>query len=155
MKGNDPSAHARYLALLRVFRSADTMWQASRMFFTRWQLSPSQFNVLNLLGDQPEGLSQSELGRRLITHRSNVTGLVDRLEQRGLVKRHNVAGDRRAYRVVLTTKGRRLWEVIVPDYHDAASRIWGGLAATRATRLAGDLEVLARNAEGMTAGQSE
>lgn len=73
----------RYQALLQLLRTADCLWNASRVFFARWELSPSQFNVLNLLSDQPDGLSQIKLGCLLITHRSNVTGLVDRLERRG------------------------------------------------------------------------
>ena len=65
--------------MLQLLRTADSLWNSSRLFFGRWRLSPSQFNVLNILHNQPNGLSQIELGRRLITHRSNITGLVDRL----------------------------------------------------------------------------
>src|SRR5256885_1184484 len=97
----------RYQALLQVLRAAESLWNASRIFFHRWDLSPSQFNVLNLLSDQPGGCPQIELSRQLIMHRSNITGLVDRLEARGLVKRYDVQSDRRVYRVVLTGGGRR------------------------------------------------
>src|SRR5258708_5027606 len=96
---------ARYRASLQLLRTADTIWNASRVFFERWEISPSQFNVLNLLHSESEGLSQIELSRQLIMHRSNVTGLVDRLEKRGLVSRKEFAPDRRAYRVVLTAQG--------------------------------------------------
>src|SRR5215470_12401630 len=98
----------RYQALIQLLRTADTIWNASRLFFERWDLSPSQFNVLNLLYSERFGLSQAELSRQLIMHRSNVTGLVDRLEHRRLVARRDVAADRRAYRVVLTPAGKRL-----------------------------------------------
>ena len=47
-------------------------------------------------------------------HRSNLTGLVDRLEKRGLVARREVAADRRAYSVVLTAAGARLLRDILP-----------------------------------------
>src|SRR5687768_9528186 len=76
----------RYASLLQVLRTAETVWNASRVFFGRWDISPSQFNVLNLLRGS-EGISQIELSTLLIMHRSNVTGLVDRLEERKLVKR--------------------------------------------------------------------
>lgn len=109
--------HARYQALLQLLRTSETIWNASRLFFARWELSPSQFNVLNVLQDHPDGITQIELSRHLITHRSNVTGLVDRLEQRGLLRRGKVPGDRRAYSVALTTAGRQLLEEILPDYH--------------------------------------
>src|SRR6266496_1133102 len=44
----------RYQALLQLLRTAEALWNASRNFFARWDLSPSQFNVLNLLYDQPD-----------------------------------------------------------------------------------------------------
>ena len=53
----------RYRALLQLLRTAETLWNASRLFFVRWALSPSQFNVLNLLYDKPDGCTQIELSR--------------------------------------------------------------------------------------------
>jgi hypothetical protein len=43
----------RYPALLQLLRTAENLWNASRLFFGRWDLSPSQFNVLNLLSGEP------------------------------------------------------------------------------------------------------
>src|SRR5438552_12390052 len=97
MRAKSTAPGPRYQALLQLLRTADTLWNASRVFFARWNLSPSQFNVLNLLYDHPKGLSQIELGRLLVMHRSNVTGLIDRLEARGLVGRRDNSSDRRAF----------------------------------------------------------
>jgi DNA-binding MarR family transcriptional regulator len=139
----------RYPALLALLRAADTVWNASHALFARWELSPSQFNVLNLLADRPDGLTQSELGRALIVHRSNVTGLVNRLARRGLLARRKAAGDRRAWRVGLTPAGRRLWQEVHPHYRDAAVRVWGRLSARQARELARVLETLSVNAEAL------
>ena len=76
---NPPGAKTRYMALLQLLGTADSIWNASRIFFAAWNLSPSQFNVLNLLRGHPGGLTQTDLSRRLIMHRCNVTGLSDRL----------------------------------------------------------------------------
>lgn len=154
MSAPKPAATARYQALLQLLRTADTLWNASRVFFGRWDLGPSQFNVLNLLSDQPSGLSQVELGRLLIMHRSNVTGLVDRLEKRGLVARREDAADRRAYRVVLTPSGRRLLEEILPEFYRLAEAVWDNVPAGRAKDLATDLSRLAATAERLTPGQN-
>jgi DNA-binding MarR family transcriptional regulator len=132
---------------MQLLRTADTVWNASRLFFERWDLSPSQFNILNLLQDRADGLSQSELGRMLIMHRSNVTGLVDRLESRGLLERHEVVADRRAYRVVLTPAGLKLVREILPLYYEGAVRVWEGLPPTRVAQLTAELRQAARNAE--------
>ena len=139
--------HPGYRALMELLRTADTVWNASRIFFERWDLSPSQFNVLNLLRLTPAGLSQTDLSRQLIMHRSNVTGLVDRLEQRGLVARREVATDRRAYRVVLTALGARLLRDILPRYYEGAAQVWDRLPAQRAAELIADLQQAAQNAQ--------
>jgi DNA-binding MarR family transcriptional regulator len=135
----------RYPALLRLLRTAENLWNASRALFGRWDLSPSQFNVLNLLRDQPRGLSQVQISRLLIMHRSNVTGLIDRLEKRGLLRRHASPGDRRAYRVILTPAASDLLAQILPDYYRLAEQVWGALPVTRTSRLLADLSHLDAN----------
>lgn len=139
----------RYRALLDLLRTAETVWNASRMFFDRWDISPSQFNILNLLSDQPEGCTQIDLSRSLIMHRSNVTGLIDRLEARRLVERRDSRNDRRAYHVVLTPVGKHLIREILPHYYAAAEKVWGQLAVSRVRNLVADLEVVCANAESM------
>ncbi len=138
---------ARYRALLELLRTAETLWNASRVFFARWGIGPSQFNVLNLLADLPEGCTQIELSRQLIMHRSNVTGLVDRMEARGLVKRKPSPKDRRAFNVVLTAEGRRLVAEIQPEYYKAAEAVWRGVPSGKARELVAELEKVCRNAE--------
>jgi DNA-binding MarR family transcriptional regulator len=54
----------------------------------------------------PEGLKMNELSRRMMVTGGNVTGITDQLVAEGLVERVEVAGDRRAYRVRLTARGR-------------------------------------------------
>jgi DNA-binding MarR family transcriptional regulator len=147
-----PLPSSRYQAVMELLRAADTIWDASRVFFARWDLSPSQFNVLNLLADFPAGLSQTELGRELIMHRSNLTGLVDILERRELVKRLDLAGDRRAYRVVLTRSGMKLVREIRPRYFRGAEQVARHLPPERAAALSAELRQMASNAK-RTAGE--
>jgi DNA-binding MarR family transcriptional regulator len=137
----------RYKALIELLRTAETLWNASRVFFERWDLSPSQFNVLNLLHDRANGCTQVELSRELIMHRSNVTGLVDRLESRRLLRRTDSQTDRRAFNVVLTPKGKKLIESILPHYHEAAEAVWGTMSANRAMQLVAELQSVSNIAE--------
>jgi len=150
MKPPLTSPGPRYAALLQLLRTAESLWNASRVFFDRWKLSPSQFNVLNLLRDHPAGCSQSELGRQLIMHRSNVTGLVDRLEKRGLVCRAEDTADRRSWRVALAPGGERLLREILPRYYAEAEKIWGHTPPRRAQTLARELSQLAAHAAQLT-----
>jgi DNA-binding MarR family transcriptional regulator len=70
-----------------------------------FDLSGSQAHALYLLG-QPR--SMGELAQRLVCDASNVTGLVDRLESRGLIERRPAADDRRVRMLVLTSAGEEL-----------------------------------------------
>ena len=154
MKTQDGEADPRYRALIELLRTADAVWDASRVFFARWDLSPSQFNVLNLLRLNGAGLSQTDLSRELLTHRSNVTGLVDRLEKRGLVARRDATGDRRAYSVVLTAAGAALLRQILPGYYRRACAVWSGVSGRRASELASHLREIAKNARQIAGAES-
>lgn len=71
------------------------------------QLSPAQCHLLHLI--EPERpIPMGQLAETLACDASNVTGLVDRLESRGLVRRRPSAGDRRVKVLVLTPTGSRL-----------------------------------------------
>lgn len=141
----------RYEALLQLLRTAESLWNASRIFFGRWDLSSSQFNVLNVLEGQREGYSQTELSRHLLMHRSNVTGLVDRLQARGLVRREENPADRRSYRVVLTPTGRKLLRQILPHYYTAAEQVWGNFPIARSKQLVAELNRVRAGAEEIAA----
>ncbi len=136
----------RYEPLIQLLRTAETLWNVSRIFFEHWALSPSQFNILNLVRGTDHGLTQTELSRQLIMHRSNVTGLVDRLEKRLLVKRCSEASDRRTWRVILTKKGEELLLEILPEYYHLAEEVWGTILPRDAERMAADLTSLSDRA---------
>jgi len=71
------------------------------------QLSPAQCHVLHLL-EPGRPIPMGQLAETLACDASNVTGLVDRLESRGLVRRRASAEDRRVKVLDLTPKGSRL-----------------------------------------------
>ena len=70
-------------------------------------LSIPQFDLLSTLTER-EGLTQQELAERLYVTKGNVSGLVDRLVEAGLVERRASPGDRRSHALHLTAAGRRL-----------------------------------------------
>jgi len=70
-------------------------------------LTPMQGHAIRLLDpDQP--MAMSSLAEQLTCDASNVTGIVDKLETRGLIARQGAAGDRRIKMLVVTDKGRQL-----------------------------------------------
>ena len=149
MMKTPPAPGPHYQALLQLLRTSEQVWNASRVFFAQWDLSPSQFNVLNLLSDAPNGFNQSELSRHLIMHRSNATGLIDRLEARKLLQRKAIHGDRRAHNVVLTEAGRKLIDTILPEYYTIAEAILAQMPTARTQQLVKDLAQLSSNVDKM------
>lgn len=89
-------------------------------------LSIPQFDLLSTLTEQ-EGISQSELAERLYVTKGNVSGLVDRLVQAGLVERRAIAGDRRSYAMHLTPEGRRLAEAGIAAQREFVASTLGKL----------------------------
>ena len=77
-----------------------------------FELSPAQCHVLRLI-DPERPIPMGRLADALSCDASNVTGLVDRLESRGLVKRHPSAEDRRVKVIELTPSGTRLRSVVL------------------------------------------
>jgi len=68
-----------------------------------FELAPQQMIALRILGGGPQKMS--DLAQALFCDNSNVTGIVDRLEERGLVRREAAEGDRRVKLLVLTEEG--------------------------------------------------
>jgi DNA-binding MarR family transcriptional regulator len=71
-----------------------------------FDLAPQQMIAVRMLGAGPRKMS--ELAQALFCDNSNVTGIVDRLEERGLVRRESAEGDRRVKLLVLTKEGERM-----------------------------------------------
>jgi MarR family 2-MHQ and catechol resistance regulon transcriptional repressor len=120
-----------YRLTVAVLEAADALVRGSQKLFRPHGLTAAQFNVLNLIARSDSGMSQRELGDKLVVDRSNVTGLLDRMERAGWVRRDDDPGDRRIYRVSLTPVGRKLWERVNPRYVAAVSEVSQGLSGNQ------------------------
>ena len=102
--------HEDHEALLSILVTGELLKKESSRLFAPLGITAAQFNVLILLYAQTEdgAMSQSDLGRLLTVNRSNMTGLVDRLQKLGLAKRILDQDDRRVNRVALTVEGREI-----------------------------------------------
>jgi DNA-binding MarR family transcriptional regulator len=131
----------------RVLATSGVLLRESQHFFRPLGVTEAQFNVLNVLANAPSGLSQRELGDVLVVDRSNVTGLLDRMEKAGWVRREDHPKDRRIHRVMLTTKGRELWAKVWPLYVAAVEKVVGGLAHADIKHALASLAVLEEGAK--------
>jgi DNA-binding MarR family transcriptional regulator len=70
----------------------------------RTGLTPSQFDIVATLGNTP-GMTFKELGERTLITKGTLTGVIDRLQEKGLVERVTQIEDRRSTLVKLTKQG--------------------------------------------------
>ena len=88
----------------------------SRKFQERldpYGLTPFHWVVLCCLW-QEDGLATSSIGEKLQQVGGTLTGVLDRMEQRGLVRRERDTRDRRIWRIWLTEEGKELKTVLIP-----------------------------------------
>jgi DNA-binding MarR family transcriptional regulator len=97
-------------------------------------LTPQQGQLLCVLMARPHGMS--ELGAMLKLAKSSLTGLVDRTERNGLVRRESDPQDTRAVRVALTAQGSRLAEQFYAETCRRIERLPAGLSAAERDTLA-------------------
>jgi len=95
----------------------------------RFGLSPGQFGLMMLIAGNP-GRSQSALAGALGLDRSTIVATVDRLEERGLIRRAPAPEDRRSYALMPTAAGQDFLAQIRPHLQRHEDRI--------AARLSGD-----------------
>jgi len=96
-----------WAAMFDLLRSHKTQVIAT---FAEIGLTPQLAHALHVL--PREGLTMRALADELACDASNATGIVDRLEERGLTERRTDKNDRRVKRVCLTAAGRRLREKV-------------------------------------------
>lgn len=99
-------------------------------------LSSTQYNVLRILRGAPEGLPCGEIANRLITRDPDITRLLDRLEQRGLISRFRQTKDRRVVMAHITSQGLRLLDRLDIPVQQAHTRQLGHLGRKRLELLA-------------------
>lgn len=104
---------------MEVLRELALAYQAFEAFDTKnllqYDLTLPQADVIFTLGNT-EGMVFKEIGERTLTTKGTLTGIVDRLEQKGLVKRLVCTKDRRRMYVALTNKGTKLFNKVFPKH---------------------------------------
>ena len=94
-----------------------------------------RFDLMAQLERSPDGLKMNELSRRMMVTGGNITGITDQLAAEGLVDRVDVEGDRRAYRVLLTPKGRKAFEEMAASHAEWVVDAFSGLSEKEISAL--------------------
>ena len=109
-------------------------------------LNPTEFAVLELIyhkGDQPI----QKIGEKVLIASSSITYVVDKLEQKQLVKRKPCANDRRITFATITLKGNNLMDTIFPKHTEAINEIMSGLTSGEKENMINELKKLGYYAE--------
>ncbi len=101
------------LAWLHLVRVYQRVVRVEQTLLAQYGLTRSQFDVLTHIATEP-GLCQQTLAERLLVTKGNVAGLIDRLEDAGLVERCPDPSDRRMHRLFLTDAGKAAWNAAAP-----------------------------------------
>ncbi|MBF0384430.1 MAG: MarR family transcriptional regulator [Candidatus Omnitrophica bacterium] len=88
------------------------------IYLDQFDLSPAKFNVLMVIKHRgsEEGISQVEISKRLLVTASNMTRLIDKLEDEKLIERFAQEGDRRVNLIRVTQRAAKLLDDIWPGY---------------------------------------
>ncbi len=112
--------------LVKLVRSAGALGTALAGPMAEQGLTESQFGILEtLLHLGPQ--QQSVLADKILRTTGNVTQVIDKLEQRGLVRRERLAGDRRCILVHLTSAGEALIGDLFPAHAARVADAMDGL----------------------------
>ncbi|MEN8006206.1 MAG: MarR family transcriptional regulator [Candidatus Krumholzibacteriota bacterium] len=115
-------------ALMNILWTGTLLKRTARTFFREAPLTEAEFNLLMVLHHSSDSLSQKDLSERLLVDKSNITGLIDRLQKSGYIMRNPVPNDRRRYDITLTEAGRKLITRADPVYHRLVDQVMDGLS---------------------------
>lgn len=134
-------------AQLNLGRTQAVLADAFDRMLKPFGISGTQYNVLRILrGAEANGLCRNEIRDRLITRMPDVTRLLDRMEEAGLVSRARDEDDRRLVTTRLTALGRELVDRLDAPVEAEHRRALGHLSESQLRTLI-ELLTLARAGE--------
>ena len=100
-------------AAINILYTGSWLYTINAGFLKKFAITPEQFNVLRILrGSFPKPMMLVEITVRMIDKSSNCTRLVEKLRQKGLVKRQTCENNRRQVDISITDKGQQLLKKI-------------------------------------------
>jgi DNA-binding MarR family transcriptional regulator len=109
--------HSEYQkAAINILVTGSWLYNQNATFLKQYDLTPEQFNVLRILrGSHPRPMMLLDITERMIDKNSNCTRLVEKLRQKGLVKREICETNRRQVDISITAKGLHVLKRIDGD----------------------------------------
>jgi len=124
-----PFRNERHESLLSIVMTGAILTKEAEKVLQPFGITDVQFNVLMLLKDQSDSgrLTQTQIARMLLVNRSNITGVADRMEKKGFVKRIADSADRRINFIEMTDHGREVLMKAHDVYYGRLTEIMKGI----------------------------
>jgi DNA-binding MarR family transcriptional regulator len=137
-----PFASLEEEALLNLLRTSDCLNRAFHLQTRDWGVTSTQYNVLRILrGAQPEGLTCSAIGSRMITAEPDITRLLVRLKALKLIRQRRGSEDRRVVWTVISEAGLELLKEMDPVILRLPVELLGHMEAAQLAELIRLLEL--------------
>jgi DNA-binding MarR family transcriptional regulator len=148
LRQNKPFVSLEQEALLSVVRTSAELMDRFELFLRPHGITATQYNVLRILrGSEPEGLCRNELRDRMLTRMPDVTRLLDRMEEAGLVERTRDTEDRRMVTSRITNKAQDILATLDPLVAENEKHFFSGISQDQIQTLIDVLNAV-RNADG-------
>ena len=124
----EPFASPEQEAFLNLARSYEALAGEFDRLFKTHGLSSPQFNALRILRGHAEPMQVYQIAELMVTPQTDITRLVDRLEQAGFVSRERCGEDRRVVWVTLTAAGKNVLKKLdgpVKELHERQFQHFG------------------------------
>jgi len=122
-------------AAINILYTGSWIYNGNATRLKKYNITPEQFNVLRILrGSHPSKLMLAEITNRMIDKSSNATRLVEKLRQKGLVKRDVCESNRRQVDISITDKGLTLMKAVDSEEGDWVDTL-KNISRTEATEL--------------------
>jgi DNA-binding MarR family transcriptional regulator len=115
-------------AYLALWRTYDRLRAFEDDLFSQFELTAQQYNLLRLLGAVQKPVPTLTLAERLVSRAPDITRMLDKLENRGLISRTRSIKDRREVLVEITASGLKLIERIAGPLKSCHERQLGHLS---------------------------
>ena len=135
LKKRGPFASLEQEALLSIARTGDQLLIRSERLVREHGLTGPQYNVLRILRGEGKPLPMQEIASRTVQVVPGITGLVDRLEAAGLVRRERSTDDRRVIFVGITPKALELLAKLDAPVSALEKKLLGGLTQAEQRQL--------------------
>lgn len=143
LRQSRPFRSPREEAALGILRTAEVLRQRLAPVFDRHGLTGQQYNVLRILrGALPEALPTMEIADRMLEKTPGITRLLDRLQEKGLVRQERRSDDRRCILRSITQEGLDLLAALDAPVAAANHELVGVLTVDQAEQLIELLDVI-------------